>query len=63
MWADPIVEEIHKIRQEMAAEHGNDLQALGRYFMERQQAHADRLVSFPPRRPIEWKKSSPQKQG
>lgn len=54
MWNDPIVEEIHEIRRRIAQEHGNDIQAIGRYFMERQRAHADRLKAFPPRRPEGW---------
>ena len=49
MWKDPIVEEIHEIRKQIAAEHGNNIQEIGKYFMERQKAHAHRLVPFPPR--------------
>lgn len=57
MWTDPIVAEIHEIRRQMAAEHGNDLHALGRHLMERQKDHADRLIAFPPRRPVGWQAS------
>jgi hypothetical protein len=54
MWTNPIIEELHEVRRQIAAEHGDDIQALGRHYMERQKAHADRLVSFPPRRPEGW---------
>ena len=30
MWKDPIVEELHRVRESMLAEHGNDLAALAR---------------------------------
>jgi hypothetical protein len=54
MWTNPIIEELHEVRRQIASEHGNDIQALGRHYMERQKARADRLVSFPPRRPQGW---------
>ena len=47
MMPDPIVKEIHEVRRQMAAEHGNDLRQLGVYFMERQKLRAEKLVSFP----------------
>ncbi len=30
MWKDPIVEELHRVRESMLAENGNDLAALAR---------------------------------
>lgn len=30
MWKDPIVEELHRIRESMLAENGNDLAAMAR---------------------------------
>jgi hypothetical protein len=59
MWTNPIIEELHEVRRQIAAEHGDDIQALGRHYMERQKAHADRLVSFPPRRPEGWVEAAP----
>ena len=32
MWQDPIVEEIHKIREDLAAKFQYDVPALGKYF-------------------------------
>jgi hypothetical protein len=51
MWTDPIVAEIHKMRCEIAAEHGNDLKKIATHFMESQKADAARLVKFPLRPP------------
>jgi hypothetical protein len=51
MLIDPIVEEIHEIRRQMAAAHGNDLRRLGAYFMERQKLHVGRLVVPPAGKP------------
>ncbi len=49
---DPIVAETRRLRQEMMDEVGNDLDALFEYLQKQQAMHADRLVSFPPRRPV-----------
>jgi hypothetical protein len=46
MWTDPIVSEIHKVRSEIAAEHGNDLRKIGAYFIERQKEDLAKLVKF-----------------
>lgn len=54
MWKDPIVEEIHAIREQLAAEHGNDLHKIVAHVKEVQQGHGDKLVSRPPRRPAGW---------
>ena len=54
MWKDPIVEEIHEIRRQIAAEQGNDMQRIGAYFMTRQKERERHLVSYPPRRPDGW---------
>ncbi len=47
-WTDPIVDEIHRIREEILAEAGGDLQSLGEWLMRSQEAHGERLVSEPP---------------
>ncbi len=52
MIADPIVDEVHEIRKQMAAEHGNDLRQLGAYFMERQKLRSEKLVSFPVKKAV-----------
>lgn len=54
MWKDPIVEEIHTIREQLAAEHGNDLHNIVAHVKEVQQEHGDKIVSRPPRRPVGW---------
>ena len=54
---DPIIDEIHAIRRQIAAEHGNNMQRIGAYFMERQKRHADKLTAFAPRRPAGWTSS------
>jgi hypothetical protein len=54
MWIDPIVEEIHQTRNRIAAQFDFDVFKLGAHYMELQKEHADRLVSFPPRRPDGW---------
>jgi hypothetical protein len=52
MHEDPIVAETRKLREEMMNEVGNDLDALFEYLKQQEQRHAERLVSFPPRRPL-----------
>ena len=54
MWKDPIVEEVHAIREQLAAEHGNDLHKIVEHVKNVQQGHSDKLVSRPPRRPVGW---------
>ena len=45
MWKDPIVEEIHKIREEIAKEHNYDLHTLIQSLRERQKQYEGRIVS------------------
>ena len=45
---DPIVEEVRRIRAEIAAEHGNDLHRLFEDARRRQGAEGRRVVSFDP---------------
>jgi hypothetical protein len=40
MWQDPIVEEIHQIRQQLAAQCGNDLSKIVERAMQHQQERA-----------------------
>lgn len=46
MWTDPIVEEIHKTRQEHAAKFGYDLRAIVRDYQRRQKLSGKKVVSF-----------------
>jgi len=50
-WDDPIVKEVRDIREQLAAEHGNDLRALCKYLQEREQQESRKLVTRKPRRP------------
>jgi hypothetical protein len=50
MHEGPIVAETRKLRQELMNEVGNDLDRLFDYLRQREDQHADRLVSFAPRR-------------
>lgn len=45
-WSDPIVDEIHQIRQEIMAEAGGDLDVLVERLMREQEENADRLVDL-----------------
>jgi hypothetical protein len=44
MWEDPIVAEIHRIREKLAAEFGFDVNAIFADLRKRQEALGDRLV-------------------
>lgn len=46
MWEDPIIEEIHKIRQEHAAKFNFDVRAIVRYYQEQQKQSGRKVVSF-----------------
>ena len=50
MWQDPIVEEIHKLREALAAKFRYDVQALGKFFQAQQQAEYRVVVTRAPRR-------------
>jgi hypothetical protein len=49
---DPIVEEIHRFRQQYAAKFDYDLKAIYRDIKEKEKQHADRLVQPPKRKRI-----------
>ena len=48
-WTDPIVDEIHGIREEIAREAGYDLHKLVARLQESQKRHGEKLVTRPPR--------------
>jgi len=55
MYRDPIVEEIHRIRQELLDEFDGDIDALGDDTNRRLldgEFGAVKIVSYPPRRPM-----------
>ena len=49
MQGDQIVEQVRSARREYAAQFGFDLQALAADLRNREQKHAGRIVSFPPK--------------
>lgn len=52
MWQDPIVAEIRALREEYAASLSHDPHAMFKDLVSKQAKHSDRLVSFPPRKPL-----------
>ena len=44
MWTDPVVEEIHQIRQKMLADVGGDIHALMAKFHEHQDAQSGVVI-------------------
>lgn len=44
MWEDPIVAEVHRIREQIAAEHNYDLNSFFADLQKRQEALGSRLV-------------------
>ena len=53
MHDDPIVAETRELRDELMDEVGNDLDALVEFLKKRESLHPERLINFPPRRPVE----------
>lgn len=49
MWQDPIIEEIHKTREALAAKFQYDVQALGKFFPAQQQAEHRAVVTRAPK--------------
>ena len=52
MWQDPIVEEVHRIRDEHARKFNYDLHAICEDFREQQLLSGRKVVSRQPRRPV-----------
>ena len=52
MWQDPIVEEVHRIRDEHARNFDYDLHAICEDFHAKQLLSAHKIVTRPPRRPV-----------
>jgi hypothetical protein len=55
MTEDPIVEELHRIREEMLAEHGG-LEGLVRHLRDLQAEMPERVVRLDPKPPVETKR-------
>lgn len=51
---DPIIEELHRIRQEYAASFNHDLKAICEDLRSKQERDGREVVSFPPKRPKGW---------
>jgi hypothetical protein len=49
---DPVVEELHKIREEMLAQYGG-LEGLGKHLREMQAEMPERVVTLPSKPPVE----------
>lgn len=49
MWEDPIVAEIRRIREEIAARYNHDLEAICRAAREREKSGDWETVTLPPR--------------
>ena len=62
---NPIVEEVHRIREEMLARYGGDLHALVKDMQRREQeaAGSGRRVAAPPRRPPQVQGAETKKAG
>ena len=52
MWRDQIVEELHKVREDYARQFNFDINAICKYFQEKQVQSGREVVSFPPRKPV-----------
>jgi hypothetical protein len=51
IWCDPIVEEIHRVRDDMAAKLGDDLHAICEDIRKKEAASGRTLVTRPSRKP------------
>ena len=52
MWQDPIVAETRALRDEYASQFNYDINGIFKDLMAKQAAHPERVVAFPPRKPI-----------
>ena len=52
MWKDPIVEEIHRVREEYAKRLNYDLHAICEDLRKKQGKTNHNIVSRPPRKPV-----------
>lgn len=52
MWQDPIVAETRALRDEYARQFNYDIDAIFEDLIAQQATHSERVVSFPPRKPV-----------
>jgi len=50
MWIDPIVEDVHKVREELAREVDYDIKRLGARLQESQKRYGGKLVTLTPQK-------------
>ena len=50
-WEDPIVKEIHEYRKKLAEEYHYDVDAIVKYYQEKQKASGRETITRSPRRP------------
>ena len=55
MWADPVVEETRRLREEYAGQFGHDMGAILKDLRERQRKTTKKVVSLPRRPPVALK--------
>ena len=48
---DPIIEEIHRVREKLAEQHGFDMRAIVRHLRRSQEKSGRRYETLPPKRP------------
>ena len=48
MLQDPVVEETHRVRREIAAQFDDDVHAFFKYLREREAEHPERVVTLEP---------------
>jgi len=60
MSSDPIVAEIHAIRERLAARFNYDVHAIGKDAQQREALSGRKVVCLPPRRPDGWQEPTGQ---
>lgn len=55
---NPIIDEIHEIRQQLAARLGNDIHAIGDWARQRDAEDDRPVMRLPPRRPAGWSENA-----
>jgi len=61
MFEDPVVEDIHRVRRELAAEFNDDVHAFFAYLRDREAKREDRAVTLQPVLPTAPSKSPASK--
>ena len=63
MMDDPPIDELRRIREQIAAEHDHDPHKLVQHYMQYQQRFQDRLVDYGSRREVASLKATPKDAG